>query len=475
MKERDDNMSFTVNERGILLNDGFRMHCHITEAVLTVDDLKSQIPEGLTVSERSRFIKNNLYLDSKNFLYCKREGLRLVACSDCGELIHPHDSHTEIEGKVLCNGCFNDYAHCSGCGRWVVDNALTGNWWLVGDRDGRRNHRFLCNECTDYGNFDPRTTRGHYVQCYMCGDIVRREDGVENGGGAYMCSRCNHHLNGDCIHSYHYRSDPGYGMAFLGIETRTFNPLMGVELEVDKGGENTEKAMTIRRVIGQDKVVICHDGSLNNGFEIISCPASLKHHLNSLRWKEGMLKALELGYRSHDGGSCGLHVHIDRKYFETQDMEEVEAKFFISFRNNLEWLKVFSRRFSYAYCAINGYEGSEDGSMDTLGKITYPPEKVWVSKKKQNHDRHSALNFKPEDTIEIRIFRGTLNYKTFIATLQFVQMWAKFVKNTSYESICNLRLQNFLRAAERERYQEFIDYLRERNIIEEPNGGNTGF
>ena len=65
-----------------------------------------------------------------------------------------------------------------------------------------------------------------------------------------------------------------------------------------------------------------------------------------------------------------------------------------------------------------------------------------------------------------------MNYETFVATLQFVKMWAGFIKRTSYEDIVRLRLTNFVSEAERRGYREFVEYLKVRNIIE---GENTGY
>lgn len=460
---------------GKVMSEFGQLNCTITGVGITVDDLKQPVPSDLSAHEMDSFVRENCYHDSLGFIYCKEEGLKLKPCSHCGELNHP-DRMTDVgNGKLVCNRCRDEhYIQCAHCQRWFLRDGRRsyGTMWIV-CVGTERVRQFLCNECTGNGDFSPFTT-GHYRMCRHCGDLV-----LEGEGHSYpdeeddvCCERCYMALNGDVIHQYHYRRDPGYGMPFLGVETRKKFPLMGVELEVERGGENDEKATKVRTAIGKQYVVACHDGSLYNGFEIISCPANLKHHLGTLKWKDGMKVASELGYRSHDGGHCGLHVHIDREFFDGQDKNDVEAKFFISFRNNLDWIRIFSRRFDYSYCVVNGYEEADDGSRDTLGAIPYPPDKVWVASKKQTEGRHSALNFEPQNTIEIRIFRGTLNYKTFVATLQFVHMWANFVKETSYEKITRLRLQNFVSVAENQGFNEFIEYLKDRNIIE---GKETGF
>lgn len=55
--------------------------------------------------------------------------------------------------------------------------------------------------------------------------------------------------------------------------------------------------------------------------------------------------------------------------------------------------------------------------------------------KSQSSDKYGAINLKHKDTIEMRIFKGTLNYNTFIRTLEFVSVFAKIAKDTDIYDI----------------------------------------
>lgn len=55
--------------------------------------------------------------------------------------------------------------------------------------------------------------------------------------------------------------------------------------------------------------------------------------------------------------------------------------------------------------------------------------------KAKNANKYGAINLKHEDTIEIRIFKGTLNVETFLITLQFVRNIIKIVKKISIYDI----------------------------------------
>ena len=422
-------MEFSV-ENGTLMHSGELLYCHCCGAVLT---------EGDTESGR-------LFMDSHGNIYCRSCSEEVFECIDCHNTYHENEmEYIHPEGYV-CHGCLSDnWTRCDDCDEYYRNGDLneieTTNSW-----------RSVCSNCLD-----------DYYQCENCGHYVHCNDVCFDDDDVPYCEDCYRGEENSMIHNYHYSDDPAYNMEYLGEETRQNVLLMGVELEVEnRFGDSWRKVQVaageVHDVIGEDYTTLCTDGSLVNGFEIISCPANLNHHKKTLHWKEGLEKLVELGYRSHDGGHCGLHVHIDRKYFETQDMEEVEAKFFISFRNNLEWLKAFSRRRNYEYCRPNGYG---DDEVENISKFSAPPDKAWLKRKKDSR-RYVAVNFNPDDTIEIRIFRGTLKYETFIATLELVRMWAFFVKTMPMDEICKLNLNSFKVLARDIGGTNFLNYVRDK-------------
>ena len=72
-----------------------------------------------------------------------------------------------------------------------------------------------------------------------------------------------------------------------------------------------------------ENVYCKHDGSLDDGFEIVTHPMSLEYHINEMPWCEVLGKAQQLGYRSHQANTCGLHVHVSRKAFgETEVLQD---------------------------------------------------------------------------------------------------------------------------------------------------------
>lgn len=92
---------------------------------------------------------------------------------------------------------------------------------------------------------------------------------------------------------------------------------MGIELEIDKGGEDSRNAETLLDCAnGSCEHIYCkHDGSIDDGFEIVSHPMTLDYHTDIMNWKEVFDTALLLDYRSHQTSTCGLHIHVNRSAF----------------------------------------------------------------------------------------------------------------------------------------------------------------
>ena len=63
-------------------------------------------------------------------------------------------------------------------------------------------------------------------------------------------------------------------------------------------------------------------------------------------WKDVLRKAVSLGYRSHQSGTCGLHIHVSRNAFgaEAPVQEEAIARVLYFVEKHWEELLKFSRR-----------------------------------------------------------------------------------------------------------------------------------
>ena len=83
------------------------------------------------------------------------------------------------------------------------------------------------------------------------------------------------------------------------------------------------------------------------------------------------------------------------------------------------------------------------------------------SAKDSRAGRYTAVNLTNEDTVEIRIFRGTLKYNTLIATLQLVNAICDVAILLSDEELQEMSWHGFLDLIHE---PELIQYLKERNL-----------
>lgn len=358
-------------------------------------------------------------------------------CKECNT-IHPREELAEGHSD-LCKKCFEKEAiPCTHCGKQIMP---TDSFLFNGEH--------YCKDC----HHDPKV----FTKCACC-HITILARGAKYLEGRPICRHCHDRAieYDGWILNYHQP----YFTAFRGEKDKLH---MGVELEIDEGGMIDCHARKVWKKLGKYNAVMKKDGSLDDGFEIISAPATYEAHKNEIRWCEAMDTAIELGYRSHDSSTSGLHVHVDRAYFEPIPKEIYEDKFAMLFGNNADWIRLFSRRTVWHYCQI--YDGAEQ-------KTSVEDAKKGICKAKpyKGASHGVAVNYGTDKpTIEIRVFRGTLKYNTFLATLQFVQMFCDFVKHTEFESLPEINLPQFIEIANEKGFTEFLAYLEERNITAERN------
>ena len=96
--------------------------------------------------------------------------------------------------------------------------------------------------------------------------------------------------------------------------------------------------------------------------------------------------------------------------------------------------------------------------IHTTAKETYK------SAKEKYAGRYVAVNLENANTIEIRIFRGTLNYKTFIATLQLVE---EICNNATYFDdgyFEKLSWSDFVKNINEKKKPELVEYLKTKQL-----------
>ena len=121
-----------------------------------------------------------------------------------------------------------------------------------------------------------------------------------------------------------------------------------MELEIDEAGEDSDNARRLLAIAnqGQPQLYCKHNGSLDDGFELVTHPMSLSYHRTEMPWEALLREAVRMGYLSHQSGTCGLHIHVSREAFGDTyaNQEAAIARVLYFFEKHWEELLKFSRR-----------------------------------------------------------------------------------------------------------------------------------
>ena len=357
-------------------------------------------------------------------------------CALCGQTLPPEQLR-HFGGKELCPHCLELHTLiCRHCGRrlWASDNAGTAELPL-------------CQDCCD----------AHYTVCCRCGTLISNSaayyrDSDEDDEYPY-CLTCFHTLSHDrAIHDYYYKPEP----IFYGEGPRFF----GVELEVDEAGEDSENARALLELANQRQplLYIKHDGSLDEGFELVTHPMSLDAQLHTMPWQAICKEAVAIGYRSHRAGTCGLHVHVSRTAFGTSEREQdaAIARVLYFFEKHWEELLKFSRRTRQQLERWASRYGYQEHPMEILD----------FAKKGYHGGRYTCVNLQNTDTVEFRMFRGTLKPNTIFATLQLIDRICDCAIHFNDVELKTLAWTTFAAGCTQ---PELIQYLKERRLyVNEP-------
>jgi hypothetical protein len=275
-----------------------------------------------------------------------------------------------------------------------------------------------CDSCVDYSAFFCDECESHHdTNCFgqhdvggntICDDCIQHYYTYCDNCDEYERSDNNQRCNRGIIKPWDYKPD----FVMHGSGTTQF----GIELECEATTRAVpEVASTFDARTDSDDVYLKHDGSLDNGFEIVTHPRDLES------WREYAptlltdLRILDtLGMRSWTKPTCGLHVHVSKAGMTPSHM----VRFGLLFsRNQLDWQSV-ARRDANTYCTY-----SDLGTGRIKDKVSH----------RGNANHFDAVNYANRTTIEVRIFRPSFSLR-FLACIELVAGAHEYTKHlTSYD------------------------------------------
>ena len=365
-------------------------------------------------------------------------------CDGCADTYLRTDmTYAECDDEYYCRDCTTDLDHCGNCDAYAADLNMRDIVCEDGTvstcqncRSGMDTFRCdCCNRTYDANHFDYDEVTGYGSMCTSCQEQrnVVCCDGCDrlyegrrlqsDGEGSSYCEDCRRSKDGSYIHNYSYKPKTKFCMSEAEKASgKSPDLFFGLELEVENvGGRISHSGMT-KKIQKKDVLYFKSDGSINDGFEIVSHPLSyefIKEQKESIFLP--MLNTLIEGkFRSYDTSTCGMHIHMSKKAFGTWQLYRF-IKFFI---DNKTFVTAISQRKTESINRWAAIESEPDSSI------------IYKAKKKSGNDRrYVAINLQNEHTVEIRIFRGTLNIHSFMKNLEFCYALFNFTRDINDTSI----------------------------------------
>ena len=215
------------------------------------------------------------------------------------------------------------------------------------------------------------------------------------------------------------------------FDTEKPRVMLGLELELECDGvRRSELAETVIGRIGRtddgSRYALCeNDGSLDNGFEIVTAYTGLDMHEVMLK---NLFSAPLRGAKSHDTRTCGLHVHVCKSTMTLYHAAKLVL--FINAPENARLIHAIARRESNGFAEIKNKADNKHWLRGAMCRAD-DSEKL----RNLNTSRYEALNFYNPRTVEFRLFKGSLKYTTVMACLEFARLCWFFSRDTSANNL----------------------------------------
>jgi hypothetical protein len=276
-----------------------------------------------------------------------------------------------------------------------------------------------------------------------------------------------HKLKRSAVHIYSFK--PTKGWQPKRGKNDVFPYCLGVELEtqaprrVDYRIGGNEIAADMRRP--KNFWVAKRDGSVS-GPEFASHPASLDFWHDHMESMAEMLRLLiHAGYRSHDGGTAGMHVNISREAFA--DWKHL-ARFMGVVHFSKEWSLLMSQR--------------NAGQVDQWSRMPrYSGESAYISGNELSAEqaftqwgfghfqKYSAIHTPGrQPRIEFRLPRGTLRLDRFYKNLEWTNAMVEFSREASSVLASNPTDFMAYAKANEEVYPNLVEFINEKMALLAP-------
>jgi hypothetical protein len=301
-----------------------------------------------------------------------------------------------------------------------------------------------------------------FGKCGNCGAVFEKDHlnrGAGNFAGLYLCHDCfRKNVNNGIIRKHndkHYpsriiclRENLGWTMKEDGLiystmeknsvpDERDYGVEVELELDLDSAIREEVNRFNIAKelieCLGSDFIITKEDGTLTTngkysdrehkygptyaGFEVVSAPAPLSVHRQ--RWAQLVNFKYFKILRAWDCPTCGFHVHLSREAIDS-DLTGGKLLAFMNAESNRPFIwKVAGR----SEVAFTRYQTRKVSDFTRPEMVTNDQEED-----AHNRSRRVAINLSNERTVEMRIFRGTVNPRHIIRNVEFYDSLLEFCR-----------------------------------------------
>lgn len=303
----------------------------------------------------------------------------------------------EVQNGELCVECSFEVFQENGGARNFTCCDCCSTFILIGDSCSFNNRRY-CGSCYEQNVYT----------CENCDESRWQDDDHD----------CNSYDDDNgVIHNFDYKPYP----QFFGVGKYH----LGFELEVESNSNRYDDAQWAQDNLGAH-AYMKSDGSLNDGFEIVTHPHTLDEYQKTFNWTS-IKKLSNRGCRSWNTSTCGIHVHVSRTAFGDSN----EPKY-----GSTEWndwvLKRQAHELRFMKLIYDNQRQVERISGRASSFARFDDKGNLVNKVKHGHqrnDRYSAVNTENENTLEVRVFKGSLRPERVLSALEFVHASVEYTRD----------------------------------------------
>lgn len=396
--------------------DQIDMHYYNDDDELTL--CTNCIQYYIECADCNRYVLQDECHHTSHGIICENCADDLVSCIHCDDLLYEDEIYS-CQGESYCESCFNNLTNiCSSCDESFLTDDMQ-----------QHNDYYYCETCFN----------DIFTCCDNCGETIYNDDAYCNDNGVFCSSCFQDEEENNIIHEHNYTPCA----EFYGDDAKELH--IGLEYEVYNEGDDYMD-ISVAEALKEsfpDFFYFKKDSSVNNGgggFEIVSHPCTLQYHQKKINYEKLTETLKSHGFSSDTKtGNCGVHVHIDRNWIERNCSKMTSVKYGLFFLNIKKFAEILARR-----------SGSHWARFDCIERNYY--KTLAKSVKPYYHDKYSAINYCHSDTIETRIFAGTIRAYRLLTAMELCHAVVNHVNNIGYTHICQKQDYTL--------WTEFTDYVK---------------